>query len=135
MVLLKRLAAEEKNLARQRETIRELQSIAAGIERCEKTIIGLRDQLVAINAQYQGPRDTRQDIGYLSGLLACAKKKLGWEKQLAGIQKRTPKVLKEMNALLNDPQAPPGEETRLEMLKALQQVQAAMERLQGLKPE
>jgi hypothetical protein len=37
-----------------------------------------------------------------------------------------------MAALLNDPQNPPAEQTRVEILQALQKVQNAMARLQGI---
>jgi len=68
-------------------------------------------------------------------LLKCANKKLGWEKQIASMQKRTPTTLDRMAQLLNDPKNPPADEMRANMLQALQGVQAAMERLQNMKTE
>ena len=90
--------------------------------------------MAAINAKYPVPRGTQEDVAYLTDLLKCAKKKLGWEKQLASLQKRTPVILETLSRLLNDSENPPGEDMRAEMLRALQGVQAAMERLQILKP-
>ena len=135
MVLLKQLKAEEKSMLEQRQVLRELNAIVKDIERCEKTIGELQNELSAVNVQHQGPRNTRQDIAYLTALLGCAKKKLGWEKQIASLQKRTPVVLQKMSGLLNDPLNPPAEQIRSEMLAALQKVQAAMERLQAVKTD
>ena len=135
MVLLKQLRAEEKSAIQQRQVLSELNGIVKDIERCERTIDELQKELSGINTKYHGPRDTREDIAYLTALLSCAKKKLGWEKQIGSLQKRTPAVLQQMSALLNDPLNPPAERTRVEMLQALQQVQAAMERLQSVKPQ
>src|SRR5204862_4942594 len=104
--------------------IAELNGMIRDIERCEKIMAALRDELERINAKYHGPRTTRQDIDYLSGLLACAKKKLNWEKHLASLQKRTPMALEHMTRLLNDPKNPPEEEIRGEMLRALQGIQS-----------
>ena len=135
MVLLKQLRAEEKSASQQRQVLAELNGIVRDIERCEATISELQAELGQVNSRYQGPRNTRQDIAYLTALLSCAKKKLGWEKQIASLQKRTPAVLQQMSALLNDPLNPPAEQTRNQMLHALQKVQAAMERLQTVKAE
>jgi hypothetical protein len=95
----------------------------------------LQSELAAVNARYPSPRTTRQDIGYLTDLLKCANKKLAWEKQIASMQKRTPATLEKMAQLLNDPKNPPADAMRVEMLRALQGVQAAMARLQNMKAE
>jgi hypothetical protein len=131
MSSLKQLKHEEKHVALQRQAIAELNSIAADIERSEKTILALNRDLQAVNAKFQGPRDTRQDVAYLTSLLECAKRKLAWEKQIASLQKRTPPLMERIGALMNDPQAPPSTELREQMLGALQAIQAAMERLQA----
>jgi hypothetical protein len=68
-------------------------------------------------------------------LLKCANKKLAWEKQIASMQKRTPATLEKMALLLNDPKNPPADAVRVQMLQALQGVQAAMARLQNMKAE
>ncbi|MBC8096923.1 MAG: hypothetical protein H7Y43_14040 [Akkermansiaceae bacterium] len=131
---LKQLRLADKSLAQQRQVVTELNSIIKDIERCERTITELTRELAGINSKFQGPRDTRQDIDYLTSLLACAKRKLAWEKTIASLQKRTPQVLEELSRLLNDPQNPPAEAMRDDMLLALQGVQNSMERLQNVQP-
>ena len=131
---LKQLRLADKSLAQQRQVVSELNNIIKDIERCERTITELTGELSGINSKFQGPRDTRQDVEYLSALLACAKRKLAWEKTIASLQKRTPQVLEEMSRLLNDPQNPPTEGMRETMLKALQGVQTSMEHLQSVQP-
>lgn len=133
MESIKQLKSEEKSAARQQQVIADLNAVAKDVERCEKTISALQRELETVNAKHQGPRDARGDVAYLSALLACAKKKLAWEKQLASLQKRTPSILQQMSAVLDDPKAPPAAQTRAEMLQALQKIQAAMERLQAVK--
>src|SRR5438445_6757233 len=115
MIALRNLKAEEKGAARQRQVILKLNAIVKDIERCERTIGDLQQELADVNSKHQGPRTTRQDVEYLSGLLACAKKKLAWEKQIAALQKKAPALLQEMSAVLNDPLAPPQEATRVEI--------------------
>jgi hypothetical protein len=131
---LKEIRLAEKSVALQKEVITELKAIVKDIERCERTITELKSELSLINSKYSGPRNTRQDIDYLTSLLNCAKKKLAWEKNLASLQKRTPQVLENMTNLLNDPKNPPADPMRMEMLQALQGVQNAMERLQNVQP-
>jgi hypothetical protein len=133
MPSLKELKQAEKSIVQQHQVVLELSAIVKDIERCEKTITELQAELAATNSRYPSPRTTRQDIAYLTDLLKCANKKLAWEKQLASLQKRTPATLETMAALLNDPKNPPAEPIRSEMLRALQGVQAAMERLQNVK--
>ena len=135
MPSLKDLKLAEKSVVRQQEVVSELETLVRDIERCEKTIADLQSELAAVNAQYPSPRTTRQDIGYLTDLLKCANKKLAWEKQIASMQKRTPATLEKMAQLLNDPKNPPADAMRVEMLRALQGVQAAMARLQNMKTE
>jgi hypothetical protein len=130
MSSLKEIKLAEKSLAEQKSLVRDLHGLLKDIERCEQAIMKLKAELEAINAKHQRPRTTREDIEYLTGLLACAKKKLNWEKQLASLQKRTPLALEQMTRLLIDPKNPPPEEVRTGMLGALQGIQAAMERLQ-----
>lgn len=130
MSSLKQLKQEEKNAVLQQQVIAELNVIVKDIERSEKLIVALNQELQAINAKFRGPRDTRADVAYLTGLLECAKRKLAWEKQISSLQKRTPSLMERMGTLLNDPQSPPSSEARDQMLRALQSIQAAMERLQ-----
>src|SRR5437879_2023017 len=130
MSSLKQLKHEEKNAVLQQQVIAELNVIVKDIERSEKLILTLNQDLQVINAKFQGPRDTRADVAYLTGLLECAKRKLAWEKQISSLQKRTPSIMERMGTLLNDPKSPPSSEVRDQLLRALQSIQAAMERLQ-----
>jgi hypothetical protein len=135
MPSIKDLKIAEKSVVLQQQVVTELNTLVRDIERAEKTILDLQSELVAVNARYPSPRTTRQDIGYLTDLLKCANKKLAWEKQIASMQKRTPATLEKMAQLLNDPKNPPADVMKVEMMRALQSVQGAMERLQGLKTE
>jgi len=135
MSSIKDLRLAEKSLALQQQVVSELNTLVRDIERCEKTIVDLQSELTAVNSKYPSPRTTRQDIAYLTDLLKCANKKLAWEKQIASMQKRTPATLQKMAELLNDPKNPPADQMKVEMMRALQGVQAAMGRLQSLKTE
>lgn len=123
----------EKRVAEQRDVITELQAIVADIERCEKTIHDLKNELVQLNEKHKDRKTTREDIAYLEDLLKCANRKLTWEKHIASLQKRTPEMLQRMTTLINDTQFPPDQPTRAAMLQVLQAVQGAMERLHGAK--
>jgi hypothetical protein len=130
MMSSKLLKLLEKNAARERQLIQDLNDLLSDVDRCDQTIAGLQSELTIVNARFQGQRNTQQDVDYLSALLECAKKKLVWEKRIASLQKRTPVLLEEMNSLLNDPQAPATETSRGQMLQILQTLQQKMERLQ-----
>lgn len=134
MSSLKQLKQEEKSLAQQRQIIIELNALVKDIERSEKTISALDRELGEVNSQYRGPRNTRQDIAYLTALLDCAKKKLAWEKQIASLQKRTPVLLEQMAGIMKEQKNPLSPENQAQMLRALQSVQSAMQRLQNLAP-
>jgi hypothetical protein len=135
MSSLKEIRQAQKGAARQAEVILQLKGLVKDIERCERTIVALKAELEAVNQKHQGRRTTREDIAYLTDLLACANKKLTWEKHMASLQKRTPQILEEMNNLRSDPKNPPSEQSNAQMLEALQAVQAAIERLQSVKTE
>src|SRR5690242_12226479 len=135
MASIKDLKNEQKSLLLQQQVVAELNTLVKDIERSEKIIFDLQAELAVVNTNYPSPRTTRQDIAYLTDLLKCANKKLAWEKQIASMQKRTPATLERMAQLLNDPKNPPADDMRTEMLRALQGVQAAMERLQSVKAE
>jgi hypothetical protein len=135
MASVKQFQRMEKSAANQQRVIQELNTLTKDIERCEKTIADLKSELEAINSTHKQRRTTREDIEYLTALLKCANKKLVWEKHIASMQKRLPATLEKMSALMNDPLVPPNEQLRAEMLRSLQAVQAAMERLQAVKPE
>jgi chromosome segregation ATPase len=130
---LNRLKLQQKGFTRQQQVISAVNTLVQDIGRCEKTITDLKAELEAVNVKHQGRRTTREDIAYLTDLLECAKKKLNWEKQMSSLQKRTPAILEEMSELINDPRNPPADRIRADMLRALQGVQAAMERLHGVK--
>ena len=133
MSSVKQLKAEQKLAVQQRQVIEELELLVKDIERSENTITTLKSELEAVNVKHQGRKSTREDIAYLTDLLKCANKKLAWEKQIASLQKRTPSLMERMTALINDPATPTDDSSRAAMLAALQRVQAAMERLQGVK--
>ena len=135
MASLKQYKQAAKSLAQQQEVITELDTLVRDIERCEKTILDLKADLESVNEKHAGRKTTREDIAYLEDLLKCAHKKLTWEKHMASLKKRTPATLEKMSTLLNDPETPPGDEIRAGMLRALQGVQAAMERLEKVKVE
>jgi hypothetical protein len=135
MSSIKDLKLAQKAANEQRQIISDLKTLVADIERCEKTILGLKQELEIVNSKHQGRRTTREDIAYLTALLECAKKKLAWEKQITSLQKRTPQLLERMSKLIHDPQNPPTEESRSDMLGSLHAVQAAMERLQHVKTD
>jgi len=133
MSSIKDLKVEQKSLLQQQQVVSELNTLVKDIERSEKTILDLQTELNAVNTKYPVPRTTRQDVAYLTDLLKCAQKKLVWEKQIASMQKRTPATLQKMAQLLNDEKNPPADAMRVPMLQALQGVQGAMARLQGMK--
>jgi len=130
MSSLKQLKAEQKTAARYDEVVEELNVLVKDVERCERTIVDLKTELSAINAEHRNRKTTREDIAYLEALLDCARKKLTWEKRLESLRKRTPPLMERMTALFNDPQHPAPDETRLQMLGIMQALQSAMERLQ-----
>src|SRR3954467_3066262 len=133
MASLKQFKRIEKGTAQQLRVIDDLNGIVKDIERSEHTITVLQNELLEINKRHANRTTTRDDIAYLEDLLKCANKKLVWEKNIASLQKRTPLVLESVTRLMNDPQLPPNDELRANMLKSLQAVQTAMERLQAAK--
>ncbi len=135
MASLKQFKRIEKGAAQQQRVIGELNGIVRDIERCEGTITALQKELIDVNTRHQHRKTTRDDIAYLEDLLKCANKKLVWEKNIASLQKRTPQILENVVKLMNDPQLPPDEQLRAQMLQSLQAVQAAMERLQHARVE
>ncbi|HEX7859990.1 MAG TPA: hypothetical protein VF773_06690 [Verrucomicrobiae bacterium] len=125
---------EEQRVAGQQKTIiGELQALSKDIERCDKTVQGLRAELLAVNERHANRSTTQDDIAYLEDLLACARKKLVWEKQITSLQKRTPELMQRVEALVNHPNSNPDEETRSALMTSLTQVQASMKRLNEVK--
>ena len=135
MASLRQFKRIEKGATQQQRVIGELNGIVRDIERCEQTITALQKELSDVNTRHQHRETTRDDIAYLEDLLKCANKKLVWEKNIASLQKRTPRILENVVKLMNDPQLPPDEQLRAQMLQSLQAVQAAMERLQHARVE
>jgi len=133
MATTKELKRAQKSELEQQAVILDLKSLVQDIDRCEQTIVVLQAELKGVNGKYPAQRTTRQDIAYLTDLLKCANKKLAWEKQIAGVQKRTPAVLERMSVLMNDPVNPPSDAVRAAMLLTLQGLQSAMDRLQNVK--
>jgi hypothetical protein len=115
--------------AERRRVLAELKQLAVDIGRCRETITAVMAELNSVNAKYPGERSTREDVEYLTVILACAKRKLAWEKQIASLKKRAPAVLESMATIMNDRDHPPTEELKAEMLQSLQSVQAAMAQL------
>jgi hypothetical protein len=133
MATSKELKLEQRIAAEQSEIILELQALVKDIERCEATISALKVELEGVNARHAGRSSTQEDIDYLEDLLKCAKKKLVWEKQMASLQKRTPLLMQQVESLVNHPQSDPNEKTQAELMRSLQAVQGAMQRLQQTK--
>jgi hypothetical protein len=133
MKTTKQLKEAERVAGQQREVVLELQALVKDIERCEKTMGDLRDELGTVNQRHANRTTTQDDINYLEDLLACAKKKLVWEKQMASLQKRTPALMLRVETLVNHPESSPDEETRNALMGSLTGVKAAMERLNGAK--
>jgi hypothetical protein len=125
----------EKAALEQRQVVVEIEALVGSIERCEKTILELKVELEQVNDKHKGRRTTQEDIAYLTDLLKCANKKLGWEKQMASLQKKTPALLERMSALIDDPANPPTNEVRAAMLHGLEAVRSAMEKLEKVKVE
>jgi hypothetical protein len=119
-----------KSVSKQHEVTLELQSLLSSIEKAERTITELKSELEAANRTHQVRTTTQQDIDFLTALLKCANKKLGWEKQVASLKKRAPGVMQELATIMQDTQNPPSEETCAMLLQTMQQVKAAMERLE-----
>src|SRR2546423_479746 len=132
---LKKYKVAAKAVANQQQILSEFETLARSVERCEKTICDLKTEFEAVNLKHQNRQTTQDDIAFLTDLLKCANRKLGWEKQIASLKKRTPALLEEMVKLLNDPNNPPEEEMRAAMLRTLQAVQLSLERLEKAKVE
>lgn len=133
MASSKILKAAQKSALLQRELLEELEALVKSIDRSEKMITELKAEMEEVKVKHQDRQTTRDDIAYLEDLLACAKKKLAWEKLLESLQKRTPAVLAKVSEVVNDPKNPPAEQTRANILQCLQNVQVSMQRLEQAK--
>jgi len=117
--------------AERRRILAEVNQLANDIGRCEKTITSVVRDLGSINAKYPGTRNTREEIEFLKVLLECAKRKLAWEKQIASLKRRAPEIAQRMSDIMNDQEHPPSDELKAELLRALQLIQSALQRLQA----
>jgi len=117
--------------AERRRILGEMQQFAVSIDRCQESISSVMVELKAANEKYSGLRSTRQEVDYLTILLDCAKRKLSWEKQIASLKKRAPELLEAMTGIMNDKEHPPTDELKGEILRSLQVVQGALQRLQA----
>jgi len=133
MATPRELKLEQKVGFQQKQIISELQALVKDIERCEATIHALKIELEEVNKRHANRQGTQEDIHYLEDILKCARKKLVWEKQMASLQKRTPDLMSRVETVVNHPQSNPDESTRTSMMESLKNVQAAMQRLQGVK--
>jgi len=130
MSLRKENSLAAKAVSQQRHVAEELQSLLASIERAERTIIELKAELELANHTYRDRKTTQEDVDFLTALLKCANKKLGWEKQVSSLRKRTPGIMQDIAALMQDAKHPPGEAMCATLLQSMQQVKAAMDRLE-----
>jgi hypothetical protein len=117
----------------QKEIIAELQTLVKDIERCENTIIALKAEMDSVNAKHADRKTTQDDVHFLEDLLACARKKLVWEKQLGSLQKRTPDLMKRVEAVVNHPESNPDQQTREALMGSLNAVKAGIQRLSDAK--
>ena len=122
-----------KSTLLQKQVLEELHAIAKSIERAESSVVALKDQMEAVNFKHKDRKTTSDDIAYLEDLLRCARKKLGWEKQMSSLARKMPELLTNITTVMNDKENPPSNETRILVLKLLTTVQEAMGRLEKAK--
>jgi len=65
MSSLKQIKLAQKAAGHHQQVISELSALVKDIERCEKTIVSLQKDLIAVNTKFQGKRNTREDVEYL----------------------------------------------------------------------
>ncbi|MDX1950739.1 MAG: hypothetical protein SFY81_01065 [Verrucomicrobiota bacterium] len=133
MTSLKQLKLAQKAAVHYQQLVEELDALVKDIDRCQRTIITLKEELERVNQKHANRQTTREDIDYLTDLLKCANKKLVWEKHMASLQKRTPLLLERVSKLANDPNAPADEQMRDTLVQGLQRISHAMEQLQSVK--
>jgi predicted nucleic acid-binding Zn-ribbon protein len=129
----RQIKEEQRVSGLQKGLVGELQALVKDIERCEKTVQGLKTELQLINERHANRKTTQDDISYLEDLLACARRKLVWEKQIGSLQKRTPELMQRVEALVNHPNSNPDEQTQTALMGSLTEVQASMRRLNEIK--
>ena len=125
----RQIKLEQQVANQQKGLVGELQALVRDLERAEKTVSSLKTELGGVNERHARRATTQDDIAYLEDLLACARKKLVWEKQIASLQKRTPELMQRVEALVNHPQSNPDEATQDALMTSIKEVQSAMKRL------
>jgi len=133
MATTKQLKEAQRVAFQQKGIVGELQALVMDIERCENTIIALKAEMEAVNTKHADRKTTQDDVHFLEDLLACARRKLVWEKQLASLQKRTPDLMKRVEAVVNHPESNPDAQTREALLGSLNAVKAGIQRLSDAK--
>jgi|EndMetStandDraft_4_1072995.scaffolds.fasta_scaffold272341_2 hypothetical protein len=113
------------------EAVEELQGVLKAIERIEDLIESLQMEMAAVTQNYPAQRTTREDVDFLTDLLACAKKRLLWENQMEALRDRVPNVLEKVAHTINDPKGAPTTEMATGLLTMMQAVKASMERLEA----
>ena len=131
MATPKQLKEAARVAAQQQGIIEELQALERDIARCESTVITLKAEMESVNTRHADRKTTQEDVNFLEDLLACAKKKLVWEKQLASVQKRIPDLMQRIETVVNHPESNPDEKTREALMASLNKVKAGMERLRA----
>lgn len=133
MGTLKSYKLAQKSALAQKDVLLELQALVKSIDRGETMISDLKTEIEAVNIRHQDRGTTQQDIAYLEDLLKCARKKLAWEKQMSGLQKKVPSILETVSAVVNDEKNPPSDEVRQLIARLLQAVETSMRRLDAAK--
>jgi hypothetical protein len=135
MATPRQLKEAQRVAFQQKGIIAELHELLRDVDRCEKTIISLKSEIEAMHVKHANRQTTQEDINFLEDMLACARKKLVWEKQLSSLRKRTPDLMKRVEAVVNHPESNPDAETRNAILGSLNAVRDGIQRLsqaQGL---
>ena len=71
MATPKELKEAERIAREQRVAVEELQQLGKDIERCERSIVTLKEDLEKVNITHAARQSTQDDINYLEDLLAC----------------------------------------------------------------
>jgi hypothetical protein len=120
---------QRRSTALHQQAVEELQGVAKAIERIEELIESLRIEMDAVGHKYPAERTAREDVDFLTDLLACAKKRLLWETQMEALRNRIPVVMEKVSQTINDPKGAPTTEMASGLLEMMQSVKNSMERL------
>ena len=129
MASSKALKLGRKSALSQRDVLVELDALMKSIARGEKMILELKEEMELVGTKHQHRKTTRDDIAYLEDLLRLREEEAGVgepdgepRQAHAGA---TRKVLRDDERRQN----PPDGEVRAGIMRALQSIQGAMERL------